>query len=197
MRSIVKRLFRRHTTVVAYLALFAALGGSAYAAVTVTGKNIKDGTVTGRDVKNRSLGSKDIAQDAVKSKHIKNNSLRGADVNEASLGQVPSAARADRADRATNVYAANVDGNGTLLGSVPDGVTSSRVGTGIYRVDFPKAVSGCLIFSAFGSNDGAINPGSTGVIPATVENPNRVAVATFNNAGALEDRDFYVQMTCP
>jgi hypothetical protein len=41
---------------VAYLALFAALGGSAYAAVTVTGAQIKNGTVTGKDVKNRSLG---------------------------------------------------------------------------------------------------------------------------------------------
>ena len=38
MRSIVKRLVRRHSTVVAYVAPFAALGGSAYAAATVTGK---------------------------------------------------------------------------------------------------------------------------------------------------------------
>lgn len=45
MRSILKRLSRRHTTAVAYLALFAALGGSVYAAATITGKNIKDGTV--------------------------------------------------------------------------------------------------------------------------------------------------------
>ena len=56
-RSLIKRLASRHTTAVAYLALFAALGGSAYAAVTVTGKNIKDGTITGKDVKNRSLGA--------------------------------------------------------------------------------------------------------------------------------------------
>jgi hypothetical protein len=49
--SIAKRLMRRQGTVVAYLALFAALGGSAYAAVTVTGKDIKNGTVTGKDVK--------------------------------------------------------------------------------------------------------------------------------------------------
>ena len=33
MRSILKRLLGRHTTAVAYLALFAALGGSAYAAM--------------------------------------------------------------------------------------------------------------------------------------------------------------------
>ena len=58
---------RRHSTAVAYLALFAALGGSAYAAVTVTGKNIKDGTVTGRDVKNRSLGTGKLSPSAVSS----------------------------------------------------------------------------------------------------------------------------------
>jgi hypothetical protein len=67
MRSILKRLSRRHSTAVAYLALFAALGGSAYAAVTVTGKNIKDGTVTGRDVKNRSLGTTKLSPTAVSS----------------------------------------------------------------------------------------------------------------------------------
>jgi hypothetical protein len=67
MRSILKRMSRRHTTAVAYLALFAALGGSAYAAVTVTGQNIKDGTITGRDVKNRSLGTSKLSTAAVSS----------------------------------------------------------------------------------------------------------------------------------
>ena len=67
MTSILRRLFRSHSTAVAYLALFAALGGSAYAAVTVTGKNIKDGTVTGRDVKNRSLGTNELSPTAVSS----------------------------------------------------------------------------------------------------------------------------------
>jgi hypothetical protein len=67
MRSILRRLSRRHTTAVAYVALFAALGGSAYAAVTVTGKNIKDGTITGKDVKNRSLGSSKLSPTAVSS----------------------------------------------------------------------------------------------------------------------------------
>lgn len=67
MRSILRRLSRRHSTAVAYLALFAALGGSAYAAVTVTGKNIKDGTITGRDVKNSSLGTTKLSPTAVSS----------------------------------------------------------------------------------------------------------------------------------
>jgi hypothetical protein len=67
MRSILRRLSRRHSTAVAYLALFAALGGSAYAAVTVTGKNIKDGTITGKDVRNRSLGTKKLSAKAISS----------------------------------------------------------------------------------------------------------------------------------
>ena len=65
MRSIIKRLSRRHGTAVAYVALFAALGGSAYAAVTVTGQNIKDGTITGKDVKNRSLGKSKLSATAL------------------------------------------------------------------------------------------------------------------------------------
>jgi hypothetical protein len=67
MRSTLKRLLGRHTTAVAYLALFAALGGSAYAAATITGSNIKDGTVTGKDVKNRSLGTGKLSASAVSS----------------------------------------------------------------------------------------------------------------------------------
>jgi hypothetical protein len=80
MRSILKRLSRRHTTAVAYVALFAALGGSAYAAVTVTGKNIKDGTITGKDVKNRSLGTTKLSPTAV-------SSLTGARGPEGPQGQ--------------------------------------------------------------------------------------------------------------
>src|SRR5215210_4152683 len=67
MRSFIKRLSRRHGTAVAYLALFAALSGSAYAAATVTGQTIKDGTITGKDVKNRSLGKDKLSRTAVSS----------------------------------------------------------------------------------------------------------------------------------
>ena len=67
MRSILKRLPRRHGTVVAYVALFAALGGSAYAVVTVTGKTIRNGTITGKDVRDRSLDTQELSANAVTS----------------------------------------------------------------------------------------------------------------------------------
>lgn len=54
--------FRRpsHATVVAYLALIAALGGSAYAASKVGTDDLRQDAVTGAKVKNGSVGASDL-----------------------------------------------------------------------------------------------------------------------------------------
>jgi hypothetical protein len=57
--------------VVALLALFVALGGSGYAAVTFSGKNIKNATIAG--------------------KKLKRNTVTGRQVRESTLATVPSA----------------------------------------------------------------------------------------------------------
>jgi hypothetical protein len=49
-----------YANTVATLALFLALGGSSYAALSVTGKNVKNSSLTGKDVKNSSLGTADV-----------------------------------------------------------------------------------------------------------------------------------------
>ncbi len=49
---------RRHLTysnVIATLALFIALGGTSYAAVKITSRNVVDGSLTGKDLKKRSV----------------------------------------------------------------------------------------------------------------------------------------------
>lgn len=53
--------------IVALVALFVALGGSSYAAITITGKNIKNDSVTGKDVRNRTLGANELSRRAVSS----------------------------------------------------------------------------------------------------------------------------------
>jgi hypothetical protein len=50
-----------YANVVGTLALFVALGGTSYAAVTITGKNIRDNTVTSADIKNKSLQTVDFS----------------------------------------------------------------------------------------------------------------------------------------
>ena len=56
---------RRHLTyanVMATIAVFVALGSGAYAAVTITGRDVKDGSLTGKDIKRNSLGPRQIAE---------------------------------------------------------------------------------------------------------------------------------------
>jgi hypothetical protein len=85
-----------YANVMATIAVFVALGGSSYAAMSVTGKNVKDATLTGADVKNRSLtgadlkpssvGGSDIRPDAVNSDDVEDGSLLAADFKS---GQLP------------------------------------------------------------------------------------------------------------
>ncbi len=49
---------------VAYTAIFVALGGTSYAAFTVTGRDIQDGTLAGKDFASRSLTSSDFTASA-------------------------------------------------------------------------------------------------------------------------------------
>ncbi len=51
----------RHGTVAAYLALFVALGGTAYAANTVGSDDIIDESIQSVDIKNQTITTKDIA----------------------------------------------------------------------------------------------------------------------------------------
>lgn len=65
-----------YANVMSTLAVFIALGGSSYAAVTISGRNIK----------NRSIAAA----------KLKRNSLTGREIRESRLGRVPRAVTADR-----------------------------------------------------------------------------------------------------
>lgn len=66
MRSIMKRR-PSAALVVAIVAMSVALSGTATAALVMTGKNIQNGTITGQDVKNRTLAKKKLSKKAIKS----------------------------------------------------------------------------------------------------------------------------------
>ncbi len=55
-----------HATIVAYLALFTALSGSAYAAATIGSAQIKNNSIHSRDVRNNTLTSRDINERALR-----------------------------------------------------------------------------------------------------------------------------------
>jgi hypothetical protein len=51
--------------IVALAALFATLGGSAYAAIVITGHNVRNNTLVGADIKNKALAGRDIKNDSL------------------------------------------------------------------------------------------------------------------------------------
>jgi hypothetical protein len=117
--------------VISLVALFVSVGGVGYAAVTVTGKNVKNSSLTGKDVKNSSLSGTDIKNSSLTGTDIKNNSLTGSDVLESKLGKVPSAGTADSASiaRVTRVTArGTAPGDGTL------GTATATCGAGLVVV---------------------------------------------------------------
>ena len=107
-----KRILRRRPSpalIVSAIALFAALGGTAYA-LTITGANIVNGTVRGADVKNYSLTGKDIKRDSLGRVPIKEERL-----DASKLGKVKSAADADSLAgvSARRIAAFTLDTNGS------------------------------------------------------------------------------------
>ena len=53
------------SNVVALMALFVALGGTSYAATRIGSKQIKNNSVRGVDIKNRTIKSRDIARGVI------------------------------------------------------------------------------------------------------------------------------------
>jgi hypothetical protein len=86
--------------VISTIALFAALGGTSYAAAKITGDEIAKKTIKGGNVATKTLSGK----------KMKLNTLGGDQIDEAKLGPVPNADHATNADAATNAgTAANAD----------------------------------------------------------------------------------------
>jgi hypothetical protein len=60
-----------YANVVATVALFAALGGSSYAAVSITGTQVRDASLSGRDVRNGSLTTGDVRDQSLLARDFK------------------------------------------------------------------------------------------------------------------------------
>jgi hypothetical protein len=115
-----------YANVVATLALFIALGGTGYAAATVTSKDIKNRTIRGADVKR--------------------NTLTGTQIRESRLRRVPRARVADTAGSAataTRAGVATTANTATLAGLATNAQSLAGQGVGAFErtstVQFSRA----------------------------------------------------------
>jgi hypothetical protein len=76
------------STIALFLAL---AGGSVYAASKIGAGSIRKGAIRSFHIKNRQVRRQDIAGGSINSRKVSNSSLTGKDIKESTLGLVPSA----------------------------------------------------------------------------------------------------------
>ena len=175
-----RRLVPSPSMFVALVALFVALGGSAYAAIVITGKNIRNSTVVGADIKNGALASRDLKKDSV----------GGVAILESRLKTVPAASQADGLSRF-----AVVSGAGGLTRG-RNATSAARTSEGRYQAVFDRDVRGCAYVATIGDTSAAAPPQGEISTSGLASNVNGVSVRTENSSGAAADRPFHLIVPC-
>ena len=174
--------------VVALIALFVSLGGSAYAVATIGSDDIINGSIRNRDFKDGTLRGQEAKRDGFGGGGIKEESL-----DSSKIKQVPSAGFAGAADGVQrHAVVSNV--GATVRGR---GVTSSaQTGPGQYQVIFDRDVRNCVYTATLG-DESAAGPGNGQIsVTSAVQSVNGVRVVTRNSAGEIENRSFHLLVSC-
>ncbi|WP_146175346.1 hypothetical protein [Paraconexibacter algicola] len=174
-----------YANVMATFAVFVALGGSSYAAITlprnsVGDKQIRTAAVRSSEVRDRSLGVRDLSLDARKS-------LRGV------AGPAGPAGTQGPAGQSATAFFAVVAPSGSFVrGNASSGGKAG--GFGSYNVVFPTPVSGCGFAATLASTDGS--PTQGGRVTVADSGSGGVAVQTFDAAGTAADLGFHLLVAC-
>jgi len=170
---------------VALLALFVAMGGSAYAAAVITSGDIKNNTIRSVDVRNGGLLGKDFRK----------NGVGGGAIKESTLGTVPGAFVAHGSARfaVVNAGGQGVRGRGTT--------SVARTAEGRYQVIFDADVRGCGYYATIGGPTAAAPPASGEItVSSLASNVNGVDIRTNDgddpNPGAAVNRPFHLVVLC-
>src|SRR3954451_3592501 len=189
--------------VVACIALFVAIGGTGYAAITlkrnsVATKHLKKNAVTSRKIKNRTILTRDLAPTTQQA-------LRGQKGNKGDTGEKGEQCLAsDPACRgpegpagapATTLYATVDSGLSPTIDRGSGAIGVQRLAIGVYEVRFNRSVRDCSVSAT------QIDPGQ---ILAYTNRDHQVAnfeadevhLLIQDSAGAPTDLDFHVQVFC-
>jgi hypothetical protein len=181
-----------YANVVSTLCLFIVLGGGAYAATTITGKNVKNSSLTGRDVKNNSLTGRDVK--SIRSGDVTDGSLLAKDFRTGELPAGPQGQKGDAGAPGTARAYAHILADGSIDTEHSKGVGHAlRLQGGFYCLEFTFGVPNVVVVSQF-SGDG---PG----FATTRQEANscvlggvnyNAQVHTTGSTGNSEDSAFYV-----
>jgi hypothetical protein len=187
------------------IALFVALGGTSYAAITLpddsvgraqirtggVGKSeIGSRTVGASEIRGSSVTAPDIKTGAVGPSEVRPNAIDSDELTDGGIGAADLSDAAKTAVAALNAvtFRASAAADGT--GAKGNAKSISRASGGVYNVDLGSDVSACQSAATANSATAAIAtvaPGATN---------NVLTVHTFNDAGAATDAAFSLLVAC-
>jgi hypothetical protein len=176
----IRRLIPSPAMAVALLALFMAMGGSAYALVVTSG-SIKNNTIRSADVRNGGLLGKDVRVDGVGGRAIK----------ESTLATVPGALVAEGLTHfaVVNAGGQQVRARGTT--------SAARTAEGRYQVIFNRDVRSCAYFATIGGPTAAAPPDNGQItVSGLGTNVNGVDIRTTGANGNDANKPFHLLVVC-
>jgi hypothetical protein len=171
-----------YANITATLALFIALGGSSYAAITlprnsVGSRQIRSAAVGTSEVRDRSLQTTDLSLTARRS-------LRGAKGDPGAAGPPGSPA--------IRYYAAITAAGERARGNATSSVHTVG-GSGSYTVAFGQNLSGCVYTATVGTTDSTTAPAGRATVR---DDGGNVGVQVVDAAGTPADLPFHLVVAC-
>lgn len=170
-------------TVLATIALFAALGGVSYAAGKIGTSQIKNGAVTAKKLHRNAVGTNKVRNGAVKTAKIAGDAVTGAKVAESTLGTVPDAAKLGGKDPAGFESHGFGGGDGSTV-SLPSS-TEKTVAT----LSLPAGTYLVLARGGVNNNGVAVGGGAVGCTVAAGPSSQTIGVGALEANGLPGDRE--------
>jgi hypothetical protein len=184
-----------YANVMATLALFIALGGTSYAALTLP-KN----SVGSKQIRKGAVGGSELRTGAVSSRSIKNQTIRTSDLSlatRASLrgAQGPPGLAGPPGPSGVALRAIINSGGGRVAGNADR--STHAAGTNVYRIDFARDLTGCVFAATLAAvqNGASIEQPPAGRVTLEVSG-REVVVKTYDISGSAAPVGFHLLGAC-
>lgn len=188
----------RHGTVVAYVALFAALGGTSYAAATLPRNSVGSSQLRAGAVTNR-----DIANSAVTGAKVRNGSLTAADFKAGSSPQGPAGPAgpqgpAGAPGSGAAIAFGNVAQDGTVVTAQSQGIATNNiihnVAGGYCIAGLAQAPRNIQVTPQYGFNGAVTANAVLGAAGQCAAGTQVTVVLTSNVTGAAINNGFFISI---
>jgi hypothetical protein len=178
-----------YANVMSTIAVFIALGGSAYAATLLP----RD-SVGSAQIKRSAVGPSELRTGAVSSRTIRNETIRLGDIASAARLSLRGA-KGDPGPAGVALHAAINSGGAAVRGNAT--AFNHQGGSGLYTIAFGRDVSACEATATLAAvpNGAGVEQPTPGRITVGADGPN-VAVRTYDTDGSVKDQPFNVLVAC-